>query len=321
LADEKSLQEYKARLQKVIDHVEKNIADKLSLDTLAEVSCFSPYHFHRVFHAFVGEAPGEFVNRIRLEKAASRLITSPAEGIAQIAFECGFASSSSFARAFRVHFGCSASDWRVGRLEELMNRKSRNENRGRQETFAMSRYCADMDSKSAIERIEEMLSKTEIKLMPSFHVAYITRQHGDSERIEKLFDKLRRWAGMKGLLTEETRFLGIELNNPKVTAPDKSRYYACVTVPTDIAPEQEIGITNIAASRCATAHFEGAQNEIAPAYDELFRKFLPENGYQPADMPAYEIYYDNSRKIPGKEFSLDLCVPVENWKPCQSLEP
>ena len=28
----------------------------------------SPYHFHRVFQALVGETPGDFVKRLRLEK-------------------------------------------------------------------------------------------------------------------------------------------------------------------------------------------------------------------------------------------------------------
>lgn len=322
MANEKSLQEYKARIQRVIDHVEKNVADRISLGVLAEVSCFSPYHFHRIFHAFVGETPGEFVNRIRLEKAASRLITYPSEPITEIAYKYGFASSSAFARAFREYFGCSASEWRGGRLEDLTNGKSSRVNdKKRGDPSVSSGFTDNENSKSATERMKEMLLKTEIKLMPSFHVAYLSYLYGYNRKIEKLFDRLSRWAGPRGLLTDDARFIGIAPDNPKMTGADKCRHYACMTVPAYIVPEQEIGVTDIPAARCVVARFEGVQREVALAYDELFGKFMPENGYQPADLPAYEIYYNDPKKTPGNKFTLDLCVPVEALRPCQDSQP
>ncbi len=93
-----------------------------------------------------------------------------------------------------------------------------------------------------------------------------------------------------------------------------------MTVPEDTAPEQGIGITDIPAARSAVARFEGTLSEIARAYDELFARFIPENGYQPADMPAYEVYYYNDqKKTAGSIFTIDLCVPVETWEPCRAL--
>ncbi len=322
MANEKSLQEYKARIQRAVDHVEKNIADRISLAVLAEVSCFSSYHFHRIFHAFVGETPGEFVNRIRLEKAASRLITYPSEQITEIVFKCGFASSPAFARAFREYFGCSASEWRGGRLEGVNNGDSGKANDEQREISSTSSACRpdDENSRSIAERMEEMLVKTEIKSMPSFHLAYLECLHGYNEKIGKFFDRLCRWAGPRGLLTDDARFIGIAPYDPKAAASDKCRHYACMTVPAYIVSEEEIGVADIPAARCVVARFEGVQGEIAYAYDELFGKFIPENGYQPADLPAYEIYYNDPQNASGKEFTLDLCVPVESWKPCQGSE-
>ena len=47
--------EYYARIHRVIDHIETHLDQELSVDGLAAIGCFSPYHFHRVFGAVVGE--------------------------------------------------------------------------------------------------------------------------------------------------------------------------------------------------------------------------------------------------------------------------
>ena len=43
--------------------------EPLKLEEVAKVACFSPYHFHRIFRAVVGETLHDFVKRLRLERA------------------------------------------------------------------------------------------------------------------------------------------------------------------------------------------------------------------------------------------------------------
>ncbi|MCP4217768.1 MAG: helix-turn-helix transcriptional regulator [bacterium] len=45
--------EYIARINRVIDYVDENIYDELTLEKLAEVADFSRFHFHRIFRAVV----------------------------------------------------------------------------------------------------------------------------------------------------------------------------------------------------------------------------------------------------------------------------
>ncbi|MCP4150186.1 MAG: helix-turn-helix transcriptional regulator, partial [bacterium] len=45
--------EYLARINRVIDFIENNIYNDLSLEKLAEVADFSRFHFHRIFNAMV----------------------------------------------------------------------------------------------------------------------------------------------------------------------------------------------------------------------------------------------------------------------------
>ena len=62
--------EYTARINRVLDYIEANIDTALSLETLAGVAHFSPFHFHRIFKAMTGETLNRFIQRIRVEKAA-----------------------------------------------------------------------------------------------------------------------------------------------------------------------------------------------------------------------------------------------------------
>jgi AraC family transcriptional regulator len=105
--------QYASRINRVYDHIQANLDKELTLAELADVARFSPYHFHRLFHAMVGETLNAFIQRLRVEKAAAMLLQNPGESITDIAFFCGFSGSSVFARAFREAFGRSASQWRA----------------------------------------------------------------------------------------------------------------------------------------------------------------------------------------------------------------
>lgn len=70
-------EDYTARINRVIDYIEANIDKDLSLEELANVAHFSPFHFHRIFSAMVGETLNGFTQRIRIEKAAAKLVLNP----------------------------------------------------------------------------------------------------------------------------------------------------------------------------------------------------------------------------------------------------
>jgi AraC-like DNA-binding protein len=111
-------QAYHDRLNRVIDHVREHLHEPLTVARLAQVACFSPYHFHRVFAATMGETVGAFVRRARLERAAQLLRASPRRRLGSAALEAGFSFFSDFSRAFRRHFGIAPSTWdRCSRLE------------------------------------------------------------------------------------------------------------------------------------------------------------------------------------------------------------
>src|SRR5579863_7631876 len=103
--------EYAQRINRVIDYLRENLHRPVKLAELADVACFSEFHFHRIFTAVSGETLNNLTNRLRLEKAA-RLLRYSEQSLTDIALDCGFSSSATFSRAFRSGYDTSPSQFR-----------------------------------------------------------------------------------------------------------------------------------------------------------------------------------------------------------------
>ena len=98
----------------LLDHIDRNLDQTLELASLAERVHFSPFHFHRVFAAWMGETLGDYLRRRRLDVAALMLAAPPHEStVLQIALAVGFGSSEAFSRAFKLRFAQTPSAWRA----------------------------------------------------------------------------------------------------------------------------------------------------------------------------------------------------------------
>jgi AraC family transcriptional regulator len=87
-----------------------HFGDSISLETLAEESQLSKFHFLRLFtHAF-GKTPHQFITAIRMERAKTLLSTTKSE-IKSVARDVGFINASSFSRLFHQHIGVYPSQF------------------------------------------------------------------------------------------------------------------------------------------------------------------------------------------------------------------
>jgi transcriptional regulator GlxA family with amidase domain len=78
---------------------------------MAERSGMTERGFHRRFKKATGQAPGDYIQTLRIEEAKQLLETSAAP-IDEIAAEVGYSEPSSFRSAFRKRVGISASAYR-----------------------------------------------------------------------------------------------------------------------------------------------------------------------------------------------------------------
>ncbi len=94
----------------VIAHIEKKLADKLSLDELAEFSGMSRAWFAREFNQRYGCPPHRYIVQRRIERA-KQLLRNERMSFTDIAYEVGFSGQSHFSTAFKAIEGCTPNHY------------------------------------------------------------------------------------------------------------------------------------------------------------------------------------------------------------------
>jgi AraC-like DNA-binding protein len=97
-------------VQRMQDYIESNLEQEISLSDLAKESLFSPWHSYRLFQAYTGLTPKEYIRRLRLSKSALRLKHEDCRVI-DVAYDLGFGSVDGYQRAFRREFGCNPGEY------------------------------------------------------------------------------------------------------------------------------------------------------------------------------------------------------------------
>ena len=320
--------EYQARINRVMDFVERHLGDPLPLDQLAEVACFSPFHFHRLFTAMTGESLYQFILRLRLERAASQLCFNRRKSVTEVALDCGFGGSAAFARAFRAAFGVSATAFRAGnRKKRKTIRKNAQAGPGG-ESYHASLDAAMVAGGPSTRRLEMAMApgtetvKTKeaqsvrvetIDPMPVAYVRHIGPYAGDVALFERLFGRLCQWVGARGLFGPNTRLLTIYHDNPDVTDPERLRISVCATVPAGTAADGEVGVMAIEGGKYAVASFDLDVADYGPAWQWFMGTWFPSSGFQPGDGTCFELMLNDPHAHPqGRHL-------VEFWEPVKPL--
>ena len=304
--------EYERRVNRVVDYVQAHLADELTLERLAAVAAFSPFHFHRVFLGITGETLSDFIRRIRIERAASALALLHETSVLEIAQRYGFSSAAGFARAFRSHFGMSATQWRDGGAQQWdSNRRKANRNPGQ---VNRNRRKATPEPKPhrRLVRSKAGVMAVETREIPSYRVAYMRHvgPYGEGGEVTQLWTNFERWIRARDLRQPGTLTIGIGHDAPRIADPDKLRYDAGIVVREDFRPDRFVNVADLPGGKYAVARFEGAPTGISEAWDTLFTTWIPSSGYQPEDRPCLELYRgDGARPAPG-HLRCELCLPV-----------
>ena len=275
---------YQQRILNVLLYIQNHLYEQLSLEELASVACFSPYHFHRIFRGMVGETLAGYIRRLRLERAAQLLVQTD-RSITDLAFEAGYETVESFTRAFKSRFGIVPSAYKKTNRVDVITRLP--------------------DFKQGEVRMD-----VQIKEIPSRKVVFV-RHVGPYPECGKAWEKLCTWAGPRGLLQPGTEFLGLCYDDPDVTDPDKIRYDACITTDADVQAEGEIGTQTIEAGQYAMTTHHGSYMKLSETYAELCGQWAPQNGYEIRSQPSMEVYLNSPEDTPEDELLTDVHVPIE----------
>src|ERR1700722_9292284 len=105
------------KLLPLLRDVQSHLDEKVTLAGLARRAGQSRSHFGRYFRKALGESPRQYIERLRLEQAAARLLGAR-DSVFRIALRAGFSSHEVFIRAFRRKFGCTPLRYRSAAMPQ-----------------------------------------------------------------------------------------------------------------------------------------------------------------------------------------------------------
>ncbi len=111
MADTKETQTSVNGIEDVKTYIHQHTALLLNRERLADMAGFSVPHFHRIFTAEIGENIAAYVRRVRLERAANKLIMGAVD-ITEVSLAAGYKSHAAFSKAFKQHYGFTPSQFR-----------------------------------------------------------------------------------------------------------------------------------------------------------------------------------------------------------------
>lgn len=294
--------EYVRRINIALEFIEQHIDQAIQLEDVANASHFSSYHFHRIFHAFVGETVNDYVCRKRMEKAAYRLVYKPEMSVTDVAGAGSYSSSANFSKAFKLYFGISPSEMRA--VQPINSEKTNNKIGKLFSKYGKAFNPEDLYSQFVTQsrvfepdKLEEMLMNIKVEHEQEKNIAYLSSPNGyELDSVYATWDKIIQWAENKGIDTGMNMRFAICHDNPAITPESKCRYDASIVVNPNIEISPPYKQSLIPAGKYAIAYYKDDAAKINNFMTELCSHWFPESGYEPDNCPPLFNYLNDSRK-------------------------
>lgn len=102
---------YYRSIQNAIAFIEEHLHEELRITEVAAASCFSAFHFQRVFQAISGFTVQEYIRKRRLSESV-RLLETTAMSVLEVAVASQYSSQEAYTRAFEGYFGVTPGKYR-----------------------------------------------------------------------------------------------------------------------------------------------------------------------------------------------------------------
>lgn len=298
-------QYYISQINKVLDYIDQHLDKTFSLEELSAQALFSKYHFHRMFTAIVGEAPFQYILRLRLEKAASMIVVAPQKSLSSIAIECGFSDLSVFSRNFKKHFNQTPTAYKKSNKRQIQSNE--HQSLGKIAPY----FCLDFRTIKWRTNMD-VIKNVEVRELSTMTVAYnrsFGPYQGNNELYQKHRSELFAWAAAKGIMANQNfKYLILYHDNPNVALNDNQRMSLCVTIPPNIEPQGQIGKMDIKQGKYLVCECELTALDFPKVWDWIYGQWFVANSYIPADKPYFELYPEQPK---GEVFQVHFCIPVE----------
>lgn len=297
---------YERVVRDAVARVVSSLDEALELERLARGAALSPLHFHRIFRGMVGETPLELHRRLRMERAAERLLARDTP-ITTIALEAGYDSHEAFTRAFRGFYGGSPTEFRHTRdvardpcarpaqIEIAARSSIHFSTTASEQEFPFVRGANDM--------------QVEIKQLPAQRIAAV-HHVGAYNRISEAFARLGELAGKAGLIAGNPTMVALYHDDPESTPEAELRSDAGMVVPANAELPAGLDEHRLPAGRYASTLHVGPYEQLGDTWSRFMGQWLPQSGERMAAGASFEIYLNTPEQVPQSDLRTELYIPL-----------
>jgi len=310
--------DYRRRIARVVEAILLEPGAPHSLESLAAVAHLSPYHFHRVYRAVMGESVVETVKRLRLAEAAQRL--TDAAQVTAVAHDAGYDSAQAFARAFRGFAGVSPSEFRARQRHLVTHPGCETAQPVERASSARRRAAPVCSAASDVSGVAD-LPAVEVTELAPLDVLCL-RHDGPVATITQTFRTLMT---MLRCADDPLLHPRVGICTHDASGPGGFRYHAGIaSVPQaqrDDARSQserieaaeharQVEPLRLAGGLYAVHRLVGPYALISPTFRALYSGWLPRSGYMRDQRPALELYRSPAGVSPQHTCITDLLIPI-----------
>lgn len=285
--------EYRNRINKAVDYIDQHPDQKLSLSELAQAAGLSPFHFHRLFLLYTGEAPASYIRRRRLAQAFRDLRDRKHRQILDVALKYGYESLSAFSRAFRTRFGFSPKDSIRHKVNTLSLWKTQQSDSEKQQWPA--------------DRIETH---------PGFLVIGVMESGYEGRSFAKAAQRAygKAIASLEQYRLPLGRALAIMEQDPDLEDGRVVRYFGGFILRQDLIPavKAPLQIEQLSPGLVAVFTHRGSYRTLWQSWNQAYRNWLPQSQYDLRDAPPFEVYIQDPRQVQREsELITEIHLPIQ----------
>jgi AraC family transcriptional regulator len=272
-----------------------HLSASLTLDEIAREAGASPFHFGRIFLAYTGETPFDFLRRVRLATAVRMLQEDPLGSITEISLAVGYETPSAFNKVFRQKLQLSPSEFR---------------NLGKAQHDALVyRLASPLDSAQQTMPLNMSLKPGTVT-RPSAHFVYLQRTGPFAEVAPPAWEDLFRLLAGKIPHEQFTEFLGLS-GMDKARSGEESMVYqagVCLAAKPSEVP-RGLDYRKLQGGNYAQFLLTGPYRQIWIAFNQIFRALAESRTPLRADY-CIENYVNDPKETPEEQLQTQILMPI-----------
>ena len=281
---------YRARINTAMRFIQKHAAQPLHMHDIADAAHFSTFHFHRIFTAFTGETPGEYLKQVRMIRAATMLVSD--SNITEVAQASGYETVSAFIQVFKKIYGITPHLFKhaPGPSEIIY-------------PFVPVSRSAALKPASYIQQ------------MPAMEVYFIRKSGLVDENYTCVADEgfhvLYRFLRKYNLQDQVCQRLGI-IRDHGLISNENCRYDAAVTL-LKPPPQEFLAQVHhhvISPGKWAVFMHQGPYDTLWQTWNWIYKYWYPKSGYILRTTAPFEVYLNHKLATPPHELLTEIYIPV-----------